>query len=183
MTYSRTGSNRIRNTVAIMAAAGMLWMGSTQFVQAQAMTSAGENSLRDRTCSNAEVAGEWAYTETGTVIPATVAVPFAAVARYTLDASGNLSGTATSSSGGTIANVTLRGTGTVNSDCTGTLIVGVYALAGNLVRTATFDVVYVDNAREGRAIVTSLVLASGATVPAVLTANAKKLFHELPSER
>jgi hypothetical protein len=182
MTYSSTGSNRIRNTVAIMAAAGMLWMGSTQFAQAMTEANAGDSS-HDRTCSNAEVAGEWAYTETGTVIPATVAVPFAAVARYTLDASGNLSGTATSSSGGTIANVTLRGTGTVNSDCTGTLIVGVYASAGNLVRTATFDVVYVDNAREGLAIVTSLVLANGTTVPAVLTANAKKLLHELPHER
>ena len=88
-----------------------------------------------------------------------------------------------SSSGSTIANVTLRGTGIVNSDCTGTLIVGVYASAGNLVRTATFDVVYVDNAREGLAIVTSLVLANGTTVPAVLTVNAKKLFHELPHER
>ncbi|WP_433983890.1 hypothetical protein RBB78_00010 [Tunturiibacter empetritectus] len=94
----------------------------------------------------------------------------------------DLSGTATSSSDGNISNVTLKGTGTVNSDCTGTLTVGVYG-SGALVRTATFSIVYVNNAREGRAIVTSLVLASGATVPAVLTANAKKLFHELPSER
>ena len=182
MRDSMTGSNRIRNTLAIMAAAAMLWMGSTQFVQAQTAARVVGNSLRDRTCSNADVAGEWAYTETGTVIPGTGAVPFAAVARYTLDVNGDLSGTATSSSDGTIANVTLKGTGTVNSDCTGTLTVGVYA-SGTLVRTATFYLVYVDNAREGRAIVTSLVLASGATVPAVLTANAKKLFHELPSER
>jgi hypothetical protein len=181
MTYSRTGSNRIRNTVAIMAAAGMLWMGSTQFAQAMTEANAGDSS-HDRTCSNAEVAGEWAYTETGTVIPSTVAVPFVAVARYTLDANGDLSGTATSSSGGSIANVTLKGMGTVNSDCTGTLTVGVYS-SGTLVRTATFSVVYVDNAREGRAIITSLVLANGTSVPAVLTANAKKLFHELPRER
>ena len=182
MRDSMTGSNRIRNTVAIMAAAGMLWMGSTQFVQAQTDANVAEGSLHHKTCSNAAVAGEWAYTETGTVIPGTGAVPFAAVARYTLDAEGDLSGTATSSSNGTVANVTLKGTGTVDSDCTGTLIVGVYA-SGTLVRTATFSLVYVDNAREGRAIITSLVLASGATVPAVLTANAKKLFHELPSER
>jgi hypothetical protein len=181
MRDSRTRSNRIRNTVAIMAAAGMLWMGSTQFAQAMTEANAGDSS-HDRTCSNAEVAGEWAYTETGTVIPGTGAVPFAAVARYTLDAKGDLSGTATSSSDGNISNVTLKGTGTVNSDCTGTLTVGVYA-SGALVRTATFSIVYVNNAREGRAIVTSLVLASGATVPAVLTANAKKLFHELPRER
>lgn len=182
MRDSMTGSNRIRNIVAIMAAAGMLWMGSTQLVQAQTEANVGGDSLRDTTCSKADVAGEWAYTETGTVIPATGAVPFAAVARYTLDAKGDLSGTATSSSDGNLANVTLKGTGTVNADCTGTLTVGVYA-SGTLVRTATFSIVYVDKAREGRAIVTSLVLASGATVPAVLTANAKKLFPELPHER
>jgi hypothetical protein len=182
MRHSMTGSNRIRNTVAIIVAAGMLWMGSAQLVQAQTEANVEGDSLHHKTCSNADVAGQWAYTETGTVIPGTGAVPFAAVARYTLDAKGDLSGTATSSSDGTIANVTLKGTGTVNSDCTGTLIVGVYA-SGTLVRTATFYLVYVDNAREARAIVTSLVLASGATVPAVLTANAKKLLHEFPSER
>jgi hypothetical protein len=165
MKYSRTGSNRIRNTVVILAAAGMLWMGSTQLVQAQA-------------CSNADVAGEWGYTETGTVIPSTGAVPFSAVARYTLDVEGNMSGTATSTSDGSVANVTLKGTGKVNPDCTATLTVGVYE-SGNLLRTATFAFVYVDNAREGRAIVTSLVLANGTNVPAVLTVSAKKLFHGL----
>jgi hypothetical protein len=59
-------------------------------------------------------------------------------ARYTLDSKGNLIGTATSSSGGTVNDVTLEGSGTVNSDCTGTLSVGVYA-SGSLVRTANFD--------------------------------------------
>jgi hypothetical protein len=43
--------------------------------------------------------------------------------------------------------------------------------------------VYVDNAREGRAIVTSLVLANGAIVPEVLTVDARKLDHRLPRER
>ena len=172
MKYSRTGSNRIGYRVAILAAVGMLWMGSTHLLPAQ--TVAAGNS-GDGTCSNAGVAGEWGYTETGTVIPTSGAAAFAAVARYTLDPEGNLSGTATSSSGGTTANVTLKGTGTVNSDCTGTLTVGVYE-SGNLVRTAAFAFVYVDEAREGRAIVTSLILADGASVPAVLTVNTKKLW-------
>jgi hypothetical protein len=181
MRYSRTGSNRIRITIAILAAVGMLWVGSTQFVQAETVTNAERDSSHDAICSNAAVAGEWAYTETGTVIPSTGAVPFAAVAKYTLAADGDLSGTATSSSGGTVSNVTLHGIGTVNADCSGTLTVGVYA-SGALVRTATFGIVYVDNAREGQAIVTSLVLASGANVPAVLTADAKKLDHGLHLE-
>jgi hypothetical protein len=124
------------------------------------------------------VAGDWAYTETGVVIPATVDVPFSAVARYTLDTEGNLEGSATSSSGGTVSNVTLKGTGTVNPDCTSTLTVGVYS-SGTLIRTITFDVVYIDNARGARALVTSLVLANGTPVPAVLTIDARKIVHGL----
>ena len=173
MKNSMTGFNRTRSVVTILAASCMLWIGSTPILQAQ--PSVAESSMDDRTCSNASVAGDWAYTETGSVIPATVAVPFAAVAKYTLDADGNLTGTATSSSGGTVSNVTLHGTGSVNSDCTGTLSVGVYA-SGNLVRTANFELVYVDNSRKARAIITSLVLANGTSVPAVLTVDAQKLF-------
>jgi hypothetical protein len=164
-----------------MLAMGMLWMGSTQGLYAQAERSDGGESSRSKACSATAVAGEWAYTETGSVIPASVAIPFAAVARYTLDAGGDLSGTATSS-GGTVANVTLKGTGTVNPDCTGTLTVGVYA-SGNLVRTATFDVVYVDGSREARAIIASLVLANGTIVPSVLTVDAKKVFERPQNER
>jgi hypothetical protein len=115
-------------------------------------------------------------------MPSSVAVPFAAIARYTVDAGGNLSGTATSSSGGTVANVTLKGTGTVNADCTGTLTVGIYA-SGSLVRTATFDVVYVDGTREARAIIASLVLGNGTIVPSVLTVDAKKIFESRENER
>jgi hypothetical protein len=165
MMHSKMRVNRIRNTAAVLAAAGMLWMGSAQRVQAE----------EHESCSRAGVAGEWAYTETGTVAPATGTVPFAAVARYTLDQHGNLAGAAISSSGGSVSSVTLKGTGTVNADCTGTLTVGVYA-AGSLVRTATFAIVYVDNEQGARALISSLVLASGVSVPAVLTADARKLF-------
>ncbi|HEY1581154.1 MAG TPA: hypothetical protein VGF82_29145 [Terracidiphilus sp.] len=168
-----TGFNRTRSAATILATSCMLWIGSTPILQAQ--RSVAESSMEGRTCSNASVAGDWAYTETGSVIPATVAVPFAAVAKYTLDAGGNLTGTATSSSGGSVSNVTLQGTGNVNSDCTGTLSVGVYA-SGNLVRTANFELVYVDNSSKARAIITSLVLANGTSVPAVLTVDAQKLF-------
>jgi hypothetical protein len=182
MKYDMTGSNRTRTTVATLAVVVVLWMGSAQRMQAQTGASDAGDSSRNAACSPAAVAGDWAYTETGWVIPGTVAVPFAAVARYALDADGNLSGTATSSSGGTTANVTLKGTSTVDRDCTGTLTVGVYA-QGNLVRTATFDVVYVNNGREARAIVVSLVLANGNLVPSVLTIDAKKLFQGSLHER
>jgi hypothetical protein len=70
----------------------------------------------------------------------------------------------------------------VNADCTSTLIVGVYA-AGSLVRTATFALVYDDNEQAARALVTSLVLASGVNVPAVLSVDARKLFDGSQRER
>lgn len=167
MKYAESFVNRIGRSVAILAAVGMLWVAGQG-------TRAG---AEEHACSTAGVAGEWAYTETGTVYPAAGAVPFAAVAKYTLYEDGEMSGTATSSSGGTVSNVTLKGTGTVNADCTSTLTVGVYA-AGNLVRTATFQLVYVNGERQARAIISSLVLASGASVPAVLTADATRVFHE-----
>jgi hypothetical protein len=182
MKYATTGSNRVRITVATLAVVATLCIGWVPRVHAQTGASDVGDSLRNSPCSAATVAGNWAYTETGVVIPGTVAVPFAAVARYTLDTDGNLAGTATSSSGGTAANVSLQGTGTVNDDCSGRLTVGVYAL-GILVRTASFDVVYLSNGREARAIVTSLILANGTLVPSVLTIDAKKLFQGSPRKR
>jgi hypothetical protein len=43
--------------------------------------------------------------------------------------------------------------------------------------------VYVDNEQEARALVSSLVLASGVSVPAVLTVDARKLFDGSRRER
>jgi hypothetical protein len=51
------------------------------------------------------------------------------------------------------------------------------------VRTATFDVVYVDRTREARAIIASLVLVNGTIVPSVLTVDAKKVFECRENER
>ena len=182
MKYDMTGLIRTRMRAAMLAAVGMMWMGSAQGLYAQTGGSDAGESSRSMACSAAVVAGDWAYTETGSVFPASVAVPFAAVARYSLNAGGDLVGIATSSSGGTVANVTLKGTGTVNADCTGTLTVGVYS-SGSLVRTATFDVVYVEGGREARAIIASLVLANGTIVPSVLTVDAKKVFECPQNER
>jgi hypothetical protein len=137
-----------------------------------------EHSMHARTCSNASVAGDWAFTETGTFIPATGPAPFAAVASYKLDSKGNLVGTATSSLGGTVSQFTLEGSGMVNSDCTGTLSINVYE-SGTLVRTANFDIVYVNNSRAARAINTSVILANGTSIPTVVTFNAQKVFDGL----
>jgi len=154
------------------------------FLAALLLSLAAAASAQDRddgTCSPSRVAGEWGYTYTGTIIlPApTGPVPSAAVGRATFDAAGNVSTTQTSSTGGKVAENTVKGTYTVNSDCTGTLDVSIYDPSGTtLLRTATWAVVFVDHAREFRAILTSLVLEpSGTSVPPIVTMNGKKLFH------
>jgi hypothetical protein len=137
----------------------------------------GASAQVPRTCSLAGVAGEWAPTLTGTVIPPTGPVLFAGIQRLTIDAAGNVSGTQTASLGGSLREETIQGNITVNSDCAGTLTEGIYGQSGNLSRTAVWAVVLVDNEREMRAIVKSIVLADGTPVPAVITIDSKKLFH------
>jgi hypothetical protein len=66
------------------------------------------------------------------------------------------------------------GTYTVNRDCTGELRLSVYSESGALLRRSIWFVVYVDNARELRGIMTSLV-TNGMSVPPVITVNRKKV--------
>lgn len=126
-------------------------------------------------CSNTSVAGTWGYSETGTVILPTGPVPYASLGRYTLDPDGNYSGTRVNSVGGDTGTATFKGTATVNSDCTGTVTIRFYDQSGNLTSTAVKALVYVDNARQAYAIITSVVRADGTRVSAVLTTNARKL--------
>jgi hypothetical protein len=130
----------------------------------------------DGTCSSARLAGAWGYTYTGALILPTGAVPAGSVGRFTVDAAGNLSGTQTSSVGGSVGEDTIAGSVAVNSDCTGTATVRIYSSSGTLLRTAVLALVFVDNAREFRAIFQSLVLANGTNVPAVMTMDGKKLI-------
>jgi len=137
-------------------------------------------AAQDGTCSPEAGVGTWGYTITGTLmVPGTGAVPFVVVGRSVSDADGNSLATQTSSLGGQISQDTLKGTGTLNPDCTTTFSVSIYDKSGNLLRTASWTGVYVDNGRELRAIMTSLVIANGTpngmSVPAVVTMNDKKL--------
>jgi hypothetical protein len=124
------------------------------------------------TCSPAMVAGTWGYSETGTMIlPAPYgALPYASVGSYTVDPDGNLSGARTASLGGTKLEATITGTATVDTDCTGTITLLFTDKTTGQQNTAEKFIVYVDNAREARMIITS------APFPSVLTTEAKKLF-------
>jgi hypothetical protein len=77
--------------------------------------------------------------------------------------------------GGGVGEETIKGTGTVNADCSATFKVDVYDGAGNLVRSAVLAGVFVDGTTELRAIFASLVLPNGASLPTVITVNAKKV--------
>jgi len=127
------------------------------------------------TCTLAMVSGSWAYTETGTLYLPSGPVLLAIVGNYTIDANGNLLGARTSSMGGTIGTSTIKGTATVNSDCTGTVELNFYS-QGKLVNTAEKNVVYLNYATEARAIITSVRLPDGSSASAVMTTDAKKMF-------
>lgn len=133
----------------------------------------------DRGCSTAKAAGEWGYVYTGTLfLSPTTPIPVAAVGRYTLDKEGNISGTQTRSIAlGETAQEVIKGTSTVNADCTGTATISVYdPKTGNLLRTAVLATVYVNSQREVRYLFESLVLPNGTSIRVVITADAKRLF-------
>ena len=170
-----------RNTVGIFCLAATLLLGvATVAAPAGARTPAQARSQGPGTCSTAAVAGVWGHSATGTLIRPTGPAPFAVVGRTTWDAKGNISGTQTASVGGQIAMNTIKGTATVNPDCTGTQTVSLYDPSGTLIRSATWSTVFVNNASEVRAIMTSLTVhnpdGTSSSVPAIVTMNASKLF-------
>jgi hypothetical protein len=133
--------------------------------------------LDDCTCSPAKVAGAWGYSETGTItLPAPYGtLPYASVGRFILDRDGIVSGERTASLGGMKLEATITGTATVNPDCTGTVKLSFTDLSGNPAGTAEKNIVYVDNAREARMIITSTSSPLFGNLPAVLVTEAKKL--------
>jgi hypothetical protein len=146
------------------------------FITAVALGTAGSARADvHKHCSNATAAGKWAFTSTGTLILPAGPVQVGAVATFTQDAAGNMAGSQTRSLNGDVADETFTGKATVNSDCTATYDVDVF-LSGGLVRTTTVLVVFDDNSRSARGIFTSLVLPNGASLPTVITLDARRLF-------
>jgi len=132
----------------------------------------------DSACSIRSVKGAWGYSESGTLYhPTAGAIPYASVGSYTVDHHGNLSGARNASAAGAIQFATVKGTATVNPDCTGELHLSLYDKSNNLLNTVVKFVVYVDNSTAAWSIITDVVLPDGTThVPAVLVTDAKKQF-------
>jgi hypothetical protein len=124
-------------------------------------------------CSLASVSGNWAYTYNGTVFVPNP-LPVAAVGHAHLDSSGNVAGTQTHTLAGQTEVEAISGTYTVNKDCTGSMTVNV-SLNGQLLRTATLNVAYDTDVNHARMIFTSLTLADGTTLPAVITADVNRV--------
>src|SRR5215831_10287587 len=134
---------------------------------------------RDHGCSTTLTAGDWAFTDTGSIVglgPSGAIAPFGAIGAFTLDAAGNVVGEQTNSVGGNIAHLTFAGPYTVNADCTGSANLDVFDSLGNKVRTSGFDLVFDDDVQEMRAIFTSIVLPNGTPLSSVITLEAKRLF-------
>jgi len=128
-------------------------------------------------CSSETVAGNWGFTLSGTLILPTGPVPAAGIARGSFDAQGNVTPGATEARnvGGGFANETVTGSWTVNPDCTGTLTIHAYE-SGVLVRTSVLSIVFVDNLNKALMVQESLTLPDGTLVPAVITAEGKRIF-------
>ena len=128
-------------------------------------------------CSTATSAGKWGFTLSGTLILPTGPVPGAAVGRISVDAAGNISGTEARNVGGGFANETIKGSWSVNSDCTTSVTVNVYE-SGALVRTSVLAGVFVDHSNKLRAVQESLTNPDGSTIPVVITLEGDRLFGE-----
>ena len=111
-----------------------------------------ESPSAAKACSDATLRGSFGYTSTGTLldsyVPPPFAGPFGEVGRQTFDGKGHTSATATTSSNGNIAKVTIEGTYTVNPDCTGSMTLNVSPFDS----TVHADFVIDDNGAELRAI-------------------------------
>jgi hypothetical protein len=123
-------------------------------------------------CSLARAAGNYSFTDNGTVVNVG---PRTAVGAFTLDAAGNITnGTATSSLNGVVAEETFSGTYTVNPDCTGSGSAQIFA-SGTEVLALTMNLSFDQGMAEMRAIFTSVTAEpSGSPLQSVINLDARK---------
>lgn len=125
-------------------------------------------------CSTASMAGDWAYTYTGTIFTSAAPLTAASVGRFSQDSSGNVTGIQTRSVNGDSALEDITGTISVNRDCTGTATINVQ-VDGQLQRTAVLALVYDADSNHVRIIFQSLTLPDGTILPVVITADGNRL--------
>jgi hypothetical protein len=129
------------------------------------------------TCSNGKAAGKWGFTLSGTLLPTSGPVLGAAVGTLTVDREGNFTGTEARNVGGGFANETIKGSWTVNSDCTASVTANIYE-SGVLVRTSVLAGVVLENSSKLLMVQESLILPDNTTIPVVITLEGNLLFGE-----
>ena len=135
------------------------------------MSLAAPVNAEDHACSLAHSAGKWSFTDNGTVVGVG---PRTAVGILSLDGHGNvLNGVATSSLNGSVASETFSGTYTVNSDCTGSINVKIFA-GGTELFEITGDTAYDDDMKQMRGVFTSVTAPNGTVLLNVINLEARK---------
>lgn len=131
----------IARTTLVVAFATLFALGIVSRAQAQG-------------CSDTTLPGStFGYTSTGALLPVYAqrfAGPFAEVGTQTFEGNGNTQATATLSANGNIQQVTVQGTYTVNTDCTGSMTLYVLPFQSTVHVSFVID----GNGAEIRAIVT-----------------------------
>jgi len=129
-------------------------------------------------CSKRSLAGEWGFTETGTVLPPSASTPIevVAVGRYDFGTDGTFKGKQHASVAGTVAVHVKLGTYVVYSDCTGSLTVQVYDASGTtLLRNSVWAFVLEDNATELRGMLIWTALPNGVPLAPMMTMSSQRL--------
>jgi len=153
----------IRRAFAIIVAAALvLGIGSGALSMANRVSDFGRAAAlavrvapavqaHDKVCSDETLRGAFAFTSTGFITaPPPLAGPFVIVGRQTFDGNGATTAAATVSQNGNISPVSIEGTYTVESDCTGTFAVQISPVG---ITTHLFFVID-DNGKEFQVIQT-----------------------------
>ena len=141
------------------------------FASSLLLSTAGFAAAEKRACSLGQSAGNWAFTDNGTVVGVG---PRTAVGIFTLDGAGNLTnGVATSSLNGNVAQETFSGTYTVNSDCSGAVSLTIYS-GGTEILALTVNLAFDNDMKEMRGIFSSASLPDGTQLLTVINLDARK---------
>ncbi|HKU27673.1 MAG TPA: hypothetical protein VJQ54_19540 [Candidatus Sulfotelmatobacter sp.] len=123
-------------------------------------------------CLLSRTAGNYSFSDSGTIVGIGAR---AAVGSLSFDATGNVTGKVTASLNGNVSTTSLAGTYSVNPDCSGVTTFSESDQSGNLILTATVQIVWDDNMREARFLFTSVTLANGTPLATVVNGDARKV--------
>jgi len=133
-------------------------------------------TVQARTCSNATAVGAYGFSGNGSIIRPTGPVPVVQVGRITEDEDGNVAGTEIVSVGGVIGRHLIKGTISVNSDCTGTITIQTFEPSGAPLGRSTASIVLVDNGRKQLGIFIELLAPNGTVIPTATSILGERLF-------